>query len=242
MRSSNLIAITVLVLVGCGEDPEVVSVSEEPVLWAACAAASECPVSENCFDTAGGGDPGVCFQLCNDGGSNCTSPQQCTTAKPYCCRSVACIQNAFSDPNARNFYVAGIQSGCHTDVSCEACPPGKVRNLADPGNPACCTPVSGCGGRQCGPTFDSCGWPQASCGTCPANQTCTSSGCCRRSQAEVCFGRCGTVSDGCGGTYSCGGCNPNSTCNAGGTCSCSAPYRNCDQDASGHPLCQKNCN
>ena len=269
MRSSDLIAITVLALAGCGGELEAVSVSEEPVLWAACTAEESCPVSENCFDVAVGGDVGSCPQLCNNDGTNCTNPQQCTAAKPYCCQSVACIQNALTDPLARTFYIAGIQSGCHTGVSCQPCPAGKVRDTSNPGSAACCQPTYSCAGRACGTVNDNCGWAH-SCGTCASGQTCTSSGCCALTQAQACAGRCGnvsdgcggtyncgccrltqaqacagkncgTVSDGCGGTYSCGSCGQHEFCSGGNVCACSSPYHNCGDSPPASPSCELIC-
>jgi subtilase family protein len=42
---------------------------------------------------------------------------------------------------------------------------------------------------------------------------------------------CGTVSDGCGGTYSCGGsCGLHEYCSSFGQCACSAPYHRCGEN------------
>ena len=232
MRSSNLIAMVVIVLAGCGREPEVVSETEQPELWASCARADQCPVSENCYDTgAVGGETGTCFKRCNDNETGCIEPVQCTSAQPYCCRSVACIQNQLTDPNAKLYYIVGIEDGCHTGVSCAQCPAGKVRNRDAPGDPACCQPTPNCAGH-CGVMNDTCGWPE-DCGACPAGQICTGNNCCAPiPQNQACAGHCGTVSNGCGGSYNCGGCGQNQYCGPGNICYCAPIPQN--QACAGH--------
>jgi hypothetical protein len=241
MRRSNWIAMMVLALVGCGGEPEAVSVSQEPTLWAACTAEAICPSTENCYDLRfGGPEVGQCEQLCNDSETSCTSPAQCTVQEPFCCRSLPCIQDELTEPNDRYFYIAGVQSGCHTGMTCQPCPAGKVRNRSAPGDSACCTPTLNCTGH-CGTVYDSCGWPQ-SCGGCPNGQTCTINGCCRLTQAQACAGKtCGTVSDGCGGTYNCGSCGNHQYCGTFNYCYCDIGYNNCGDSPPALPSCSVTC-
>ncbi len=82
-----------------------------------------------------------------------------------------------------------------------------------------CTPE--CGGRECGPD-PACG---SSCGTCGADELCSSDGMCV-CQPTTCAeagAQCGSIDDGCGGTLDCGGCDGATECGAGGTpnvCAC----------------------
>jgi hypothetical protein len=64
----------------------------------------------------------------------------------------------------------------------------------------------GMGGKDTGGTMRLGGGDSSATGTCPTAVTCTTGG-----------QKCGTISDGCGGTLQCGGCTGNDTCGGGGT-------------------------
>mgnify|MGYP001573509939 FL=1 len=122
----------------------------------------------------------------------------------------------------------------------------------------CGTVSDGCGGTyNCGGCVngDSCVGNVCSCvsgmtctGTCCGNATdvCNAGICCTQTpQATACAGKCGAVSDNCGGTYNCGGCSqfPGSFCNAQNVCDCTA---NCPIGVCGGPdtcggTCPDNC-
>jgi hypothetical protein len=105
------------------------------------------------------------------------------------------------------------------------------------GAPATCpgtTCTRQCTGRQCG--SDGCG---GSCGSCPVNHTCTSTGQCQpNSCTPQCAGRqCG--SDGCGGT--CGPCAGNQICDGNGRCQNIACTPDCDGRQCGPDGCGGTC-
>jgi hypothetical protein len=89
--------------------------------------------------------------------------------------------------------------------------------------PPQCSPLT-CADQsiQCGPAPDGCGGTIASCGTCPAGQTCGTGGKCAGSSCTpttcAALGKnCGSWSDGCGGVLGCGSCNAPLSCGGGGT-------------------------
>jgi hypothetical protein len=97
--------------------------------------------------------------------------------------------------------------------------------------------------RTCGNFTNACGGT-VNCGTCTAPSACTGGTnahcvCTPIPQATACAGKCGTVSDGCGGSYAC-------TCGAGllcqsGTCvasSCGPGLRDCCGDGT---VCRASC-
>jgi hypothetical protein len=223
MRSNVLIAFAGIAIISCTEvDGAAIESQRQSVLVADCTAATACPSTENCMYV---GSEGTCYQTCDDSGGGCSSGKTCTASTPYCCQSIPCVQDDATEPADRTYYIVGIQSGCHTGVSCAACPQGKERMVNDPGNPNCCTPTYNCAGIQCGRVVDSCGWQSFnepcgnSCTTpgqtcvnnhCVCNQSTCPNGCCDAN--NVC--QTGTTPSACGtGGAACAPCSSGSCVN-----------------------------
>jgi hypothetical protein len=122
--------------------------------------------------------------------------------------------------------------GCG-DSTCDAstCPaPGANTLICDGG--ACVIGTCGADTKKCGsncvPTDANNGCSDtARCTACAANEACGGASntcqCVPVTMAAACAGKCGTVSNGCGGTHNCGGCTSPQTCNGGGVanvCGC----------------------
>jgi hypothetical protein len=119
----------------------------------------------------------------------------CGSATDVCFNNDCCTKEsnqAFCDSHQKNCDDFTANDNCDVErtTNCGTCTKGYgcVSNV--------CTCGSGkvCGGNCCGAPTD----------VCFLNDCCT-----KYDIAVVCAGKCGSVSDGCGGTYDCGGC---STC------------------------------
>jgi hypothetical protein len=122
--------------------------------------------------------------------------------------------------------------GCGA-ATCDAtaCPAAGTGTLICQAS-ACVVGTCGAGTKKCGDkcvTIDAnngCA-DAARCTPCANNEACTGSPttcqCVPTPMATACSGKCGSVSNGCGGTYTCNGCTSPQTCGGGGTaniCGC----------------------
>ncbi|MES1188985.1 MAG: hypothetical protein ABUL60_34535 [Myxococcales bacterium] len=122
--------------------------------------------------------------------------------------------------------------GCgKTSCDASACPSAGSGTLVCQGSSCvlgtCGTDTKKCG-NKCVPTDRSNGCAAAGeCAACANNEEClgapSACTCVPVAKATACAGKCGSVSNGCGGTHDCGGCTLPQTCNGGGTpnvCGC----------------------
>jgi hypothetical protein len=123
--------------------------------------------------------------------------------------------------------------------SCGTCDGGDVCS----GGQCVCVPH--CDGHTCGD--DGCG---GSCGSCPSYDSCSGGYCYCANPTPYCNGRCGTVSDGCGGTINCESCTCHPSCTGkrcgaadgcGGRChgTCAKVGYYCDDDGDGDYYCTR---
>lgn len=107
-----------------------------------------------------------------------------------------------------------VDDGCGLQP-CGTCSSGSVCTASN----VCCQPTTcAAQGKNCGPVLDGCGGT-LSCGTCPANYTCSANICVYSCTPETCEDRgasCGSFTS-CGMTVSCGKCPTGSKC-IGGSC------------------------
>jgi hypothetical protein len=140
--------------------------------------------------------PEGAVQACDGPNGPCAgSTMQCVGGQWTSCSSPVETCNGMDDDCDGQFDEGGV---CRSDsLSCQ-CQPFTCAQL----------------GTNCGPLSDGCGGT-LNCGTCPEGQACGvggipnvcgyNDGCSPLTRANACAGRnCGTVSDGCRGTYSCG--------------------------------------
>jgi hypothetical protein len=196
-------------------------------------------VSDGCdnviqCDDSNGGVTCSATQICGGFDGN-RSPNQCVdapTCSPATCEELGAECGLVGD-------------GCNGILDCSAngggCTGGLVCGTGQNSNhcvqPDVCTPFAAstaCAGT-CGLVSDGCGSTidcEANAATrCPAGQTCGGGGvagqcgsgstsCTPFVVTTVCAGKCGQVSDGCGGAYQCDGTNGGAVCdpNAGQTC------------------------
>ncbi len=176
-----------------------------------CTPATTCP-SGKCGDIDNGCGTGTL----HCGG--CTSPASCggggTTGICGCTPTGTC--------GTRN--CGSVPDGCGGTINCGSlgggCPGGQTCNS---GGTCVCVPTGSCGARNCNTVPDGCG-STITCGTlgggCPSGQTCGgggTTGVCGCTPTWSCTGKCGTITDSCGGTHDCGGCTAPKTCGGGGT-------------------------
>jgi hypothetical protein len=145
------------------------------------------------------------------------------------CTPLSCSAQSITCGPAGNGCGAQIANGCGTCPSPETCGGGGVFGQCGvppgPCTKSTCTEQN----INCGPTGDGCGGLIASCGTCPAGQTCGGGGtkglCGAPPNTTSCIPStcmaqkiaCGPAGDGCGGTIAtCGACTPPETCGGGG--------------------------
>lgn len=220
----------------CGVPPS----SCEPIP-AATACAGKCgAVSDGCdavytCDASNGGVSCAANQVCG-GFAGALDPNHCVTAPG--CTPLTCAQ--------ANAECGLVGDGCGGSLDCTAltggctggkiCGTGAASNTCVTPGPALCSPMdeaTACAGT-CGITGDGCG-NQIDCEAtpfgCPGTSTCggggipgmcgtASASCMPLDVAVTCAGKCGPVSDGCGGTYQCSNANGGVTCDplAGESC------------------------
>ena len=179
--------------------------------------AGDCSVGETC---SGVGALAKC--RCGATSVNPTYPTCYNAAVPpagsdYRCCSSQCVNTKASSTNCGS-------CGNICPVS-NACLAGTCACLAGQANCAgVCTPYND---THCGPTCIDCKVTQGAGGICNPGGTC---GCVAIPIGTACAGRvCGTVSNGCLGTYTCGAgtCPGGQTCNASGQCVCPVGQADC---------------
>ncbi len=169
---------------------------------------------------------GECAELCYEVGFGC-----CPTGKS-CCGSVCCPDGDCCD--GAECCEAGQtccdSSCCPTGDCCggvECCDPGACCESAG----TCCPSGQICCGDQCTDLNDT-----DNCGTCDntsaPGQVCLGrDGCCT---PGTCEGRCGTISDGCGGTLDCG-----DDCDTSQCLTCDSTSGNCVTTCSQGQVCNQ---
>jgi hypothetical protein len=126
-----------------------------------------------------------------------------------------------------------LPDGCGVTRNCGTCATGTCGGSGVPyqcgASGTTCTPVTCTDlGATCGSVGNGCAGAAGqvlNCGTCAAPDTCGGGGtpnvcgggvtCTALSQSAACNGKCGSVGDGCGGSYNCGSCS-SGTCGGGG--------------------------
>ncbi|MFY2560892.1 hypothetical protein ACN469_25025 [Corallococcus terminator] len=170
-----------------------------PLECGTCAAGKTC---------GGDGTPNVCSGACTPLTQTQACQGKCGTVSNGCTGSYQC--GGCTSPQTCGGGGTENVCGCTPTSQAVACA-GKN----------CGTVPNGCGGTYiCGPTGGTCTSPQ----TCGGGGTANVCGCTTIPEATACAGKsCGSVSNGCGGTYTCGSCSGHNSCGGGGTpyaCGC----------------------
>ena len=181
-------------------------------------------VGNECDYTPVQNGPGpLCNTTCCNGVC-CTAGQVCNTAAnpDVCCTPQTKDQTC--GVNTQNPKCGDVTNNCGQTVNCGQCAPRTCKTGA-------CNDAT----DTCEYTNQQNGQPGTNCNTlccagdcCTDGQVCNTAGaapacCTKTSQDQACEGKCGNVSDGCGGSYNCGPCTevlcqngsctgPNSTC------------------------------
>ena len=201
-----------------------------------CGHTVQCPPS--CSGTGetcgGGGKAGFC------GCTSATSAQTCGTSNcgtklDNCGKTVSCgtctgyntcggggqanMCGCTPNTSACNGRACGTAvNNCGTTITCGIYAGGCQTAYQCNTSTGQCTCTPNCT-NKCGGVTDGCaGFCTGSCGS---GQTCNNGTCCTpTAQATACGSRvCGTVSDGCGGTWPCGGsCPTGQSCDSSGNC------------------------
>jgi len=242
----------------CGGDPArmnkcALNPSTCTPIQAADACVEKCgAVSDGCSDVI----------QCNssNGGLSCTADQVCGgfagNARPNAC--VDKPRCTPTDCDTLGLACGLTGDGCGGELDCSAAAGCTGDKVCGTGNdfgkcvdvPSPCQPktaLQACAGT-CGVVGDGCNATidcEALAATrCPSGQTCGgggvpnqcgsgAQGCTPIAAATVCRGKCGSQSDGCGGTYACGATNGGQTCdaNAGESCGGGGVQNECGKPA-----------
>jgi hypothetical protein len=203
-----VVAVVAALGAGCSFHPSIKSGGYSCGAGGACPPGFHCGGDNRCWANGelpdgGGGDMGPC------------QPQSCTELGKNC---------------------GAVDNGCGASISCGSCDAPNTCGGGGPEHVCGCMPTT-CmkQGWNCGTAPDGCG-DTLTCGS-GMNQGCnTGETCGANSRPNVCgvglcqpltmcpAGKnCGSISDGCGGTFVCGKCTPPQTCGAGGNdhvCGC----------------------
>ncbi len=165
--------------------------------------------------------------------SSCPNPGTGGSVK---CASAGCVidtcADGFKKCGDKCVSIGDPNYGCGA-TTCDAtsCPAPGAGTLTCQGD-VCAIGACGAGTKKCGsscvPTDGNNGCADAArCMACAKNEACSGTPstckCVPTSKMVACAGKCGQVSDGCGGIYDCGGCTSPQTCGGGNTanvCGC----------------------
>jgi hypothetical protein len=178
-----------------------------------------------------------------------TCPSQATGATVVCEKSACVIgtcPKGYKKCSDKCVAISDPSYGCgETTCDASSCPAAGAATLVCQGS-ACVTGTCGPGTKKCGSncvtTDANSGCADAArCAACANNEACSGSPttcqCVPTPKATACTGKCGSVPNGCGGTYTCGTCSSPQTCGGGGT----ANVCGCTKTAMGTACSGKSC-